>query len=144
MENLDTDKTVALLNEIVECELAGVIRYTHYSLMVSGPNRIPIVEFLKGQANESLLHAQEVGELITGLDGHPSMDIATIEESQKHSIETILRESLAHERAALALYKKLLSVVQDESVYLEEFTRTKIGEEELHTLELRKMLRDYS
>jgi len=143
MEDLDVKATVDLLNEIMECELAGVVRYTHYSLMITGPNRIPIVEFMKGQANESLLHAQQVGEILTGLEGHPSLGIASIEESHKHSITNILSESLEHERRALGLYKRLLSVVDSASVYLEEFARTKIGEEELHTLELRKMLRDY-
>lgn len=35
-------------------------------------------------------------------------------------------------------------MVKDASVYLEEYTRTMIGNEEMHSLELRKMLRDYS
>jgi bacterioferritin len=143
MEDLDTEKTVALLNEIMECELAGVVRYTHYSLMVRGPHRIPIVEFMKAQAAESLLHAQQVGEILTGLEGHPGLGIAPIEETNQHSLRDILAESLEHERKALRLYKRLLDVVDNASVYLEEFARTKIGEEELHTLELKKMLRDY-
>ena len=143
MEDLDVDTTVDLLNRIMEWELAGVVRYTHYSLMVSGPHRIPIVDFLKRQASESLLHAQQAGELLTGLEGHPSLRVAKIEETHRHSIQDILQESLEHERQALRLYKQLLDVVKESSIYLEEFVRTKIGEEELHTMELRKMLRDY-
>ena len=73
MRELDSKKTIELLNTVMEFELAGVVRYTHYSLMVTGPNRIPIVTFLKAQASESLLHAQQVGEIVTGLDGHPSL-----------------------------------------------------------------------
>lgn len=126
----------------MEFELAGVVRYTHYSLMVAGPNRIPIVAFMKSQAQESLLHAQQAGEILTGLEGHPSMRIAEIAETHQHSVEDILRESLAHEEKALDLYKELLAVVHESSVYLEEFARTQIGQEELHGLELRKMLRD--
>ncbi|MBE9179260.1 bacterioferritin [Oculatella sp. LEGE 06141] len=145
MKELDLKQTIGLLNAIMEFELAGVVRYTHYSLMVTGPNRIPIVDFLKAQASESLLHAQQVGEIITGLDdGHPSLKIAPIEESYRHSIRDILAESLTHEKKALDLYKSLLDVVKDASVYLEEFTRTMISNEEMHTLELRKMLRDFS
>ena len=56
MEKLDTEKTVKILNTILEQELAGVVRYTHYALMVTGPNRLPIVEFMKAQASESLDH----------------------------------------------------------------------------------------
>ena len=142
MRKLDVPTTHRLLSRIMEFELAGVVRYTHYSLMVTGPNRIPIVQFMKGQATESLLHAQQAGEILTGLDGHPSLRIAPIAETYKHAMTDILRESLLHEETALELYKELLDVVKDASVYIEEFARQQIGQEELHMLELRKMLRD--
>ena len=141
---MNIKKVNKILNEIMEYELAGVVRYTHYSLMITGPYRLPIVEFLKEQANESLEHAQQAGELLTGLDGHPSQKIAEIVETNNHSIKDILEESLAHEIHALNLYKELLSTVVDESVYLEEYTRGLIGQEEKHQLELRKMLKDFS
>lgn len=142
MRELNLQRTQKLLSRIMEFELAGVVRYTHYSLMVAGPNRIPIVTFMKGQANESLLHAQTAGEILTGLGGHPTMAIEPIPESFKHSLTDILEESLAHERAALKLYRQFLEEVEDKSVYLEEFARTQIAQEEMHGLELRKMLRD--
>jgi len=144
MKDLDQQSTIELLNTILEFELAGVVRYTHYSLMVTGPNRIPIVQFFRQQAAESLTHAQQAGEILTGLDGHPSQKIAPIEESYQHSVRDILAESLNHENRALELYKQLLDVVEGASVYLEEYARGQIGQEELHTLELRKMLRDFS
>ena len=133
-----------ILNQIMEYELAGVVRYTHSSLMITGPYRLPIVEFLKEQANESLMHAQQAGELLTGLDGHPSQKIASIVETNDHSIQGILEESLAHEVHALNLYKELLTIVEGKSVYLEEYTRDLIGQEEQHQLELKKMLKDFS
>lgn len=144
MKDLDQAKTISLLNSIMEFELAGVVRYTHYSLMVTGPNRIPIVDFFKAQATESLTHAQQVGEILTGLEGHPSLKVAPMEESFQHSVKDILQESLNHERKALDLYKELLSTVQDASIYLEEFARTMIGTEEMHNIEIKKMLRDFS
>lgn len=144
MKELDLKQTVDLLNTLMEFELAGVVRYTHYSLMVTGPNRIPIVEFFKTQATESLTHAQQVGEILTGLEGHPTLRIAPMEETYKHTVRDILEESLNHEKKALELYKDLLDTVEDASVYLEEFARTMIGTEELHNIELKKMLRDFS
>ena len=137
-------RVTSILNEIMEYELAGVVRYTHYSLMVVGPHRLPIVQFLKDQANESLLHAQQAGELLTGLEGHPSQRIAKIVETNNHSIKDILRESLDHEMHALGLYKELLQEVEGSSVYLEEYARSLIGQEEQHQLELKKMLKDFS
>ena len=105
MKDLDHKKTTELLKTVMEFELAGVVRYTHYSLMVTGPNRIPIVDFFKMQATESLTHAQQVGEILTGLEGHPSLRIAPMEESYKHAVRDILEESLAHERKALDFIK---------------------------------------
>jgi len=141
---LSSSKVTSILNEIMEYELAGVVRYTHYSLMVVGPHRLPIVQFLKDQANESLVHAQQAGELLTGLEGHPSQKIAEIVETNNHSIKDIFQESLAHEMHALSLYKDLLKEVEGSSVYLEEYARSLIGEEEQHQLELKKMLKDFS
>jgi bacterioferritin len=144
MKELDLKATTDILNTIMEFELAGVVRYTHYSLMVTGPNRIPIVQFFKTQAAESLLHAEQAGEILTGLEGHPTLRIAPLEETYKHSVQDILQESLNHEKKALDMYKELLSTVENASVYLEEFARTQIGQEELHNIEIKKMLRDFS
>lgn len=141
---LDEPAVIDALNRILEAELSGVVRYTHYSLMIIGPNRIPLVDFMKAQATESLMHAQQVGEILTGLGGHPSIGIASIEETNDHSIEQILQESLEHELGAVRLYRALLGTVVDRSVFLEEFARGLIAQEEEHQLELRKMLRDYA
>tara|TARA_B100001250_G_scaffold297962_1_gene259447 strand:+ start:3132 stop:3587 length:456 start_codon:yes stop_codon:yes gene_type:complete len=141
---INSKEVCDILNEIMEYELAGVVRYTHSSMMVSGPYRLPIVTFLKEQAAESLMHAQLAGEKIAGLDGHPSQRIAKIEETNRHTIKDILEESLEHELYALTLYKKLLSSVENKSVYLEEYARAQIGEEEQHSLELKIMLKDFS
>ena len=143
MDGLDLDRTHSLLNDIIEYELAGVVRYTHYSLMVRGPTRIPIVDFFKAQAAESLVHAQQAGEILTGLEGHPTVNIAPIQETHKHGIPALLSESLEHERTALTMYKRLLKEVTDKSIYLEEYARDQIRQEELHTMEIAKMLRDY-
>ncbi len=141
---LDETTVIAALNRILEAELSGVVRYTHYSLMIIGPHRIPLVEFMKAQATESLMHAQQVGEILTGMGGHPSLKTATIEETDDHSIQAILAESLAHEKHAVVLYRELLKAVADKSVFLEEFARGQVATEEQHQMELQKMLRDYA
>ena len=144
LRDLNTSKVCDILNRIVEMEMAGVVRYAHSSLMVSGPYRIPIVTFLQEQATESLDHALVAGEYITGMDGHPSQTIAKIEENHNHSVQQILQESLAHEQSAVNMYKVLSEEVADASIMLEEYDRGQIGMEEQHALEIRKMLQDYS
>ncbi|MCX8049141.1 MAG: ferritin-like domain-containing protein [Methylohalobius sp.] len=141
MDTLDKDKAIELLNRILELELAGVVRYTHYSLMVFGYNRIPIVSWMQAQAEESLAHAREAGELITHLGGHPSLGIGPLLETHKHDIGDILRESLEHERETLKVYRELLAQVAGRSILLEEYARRMIASEELHQGEVDKMLR---
>ena len=141
MSNLDKDKVVDVLNRILEAELAGVVRYTHYSFLVFGFGRIPIVSWLRDQANESLLHAQQVGEWITSLGAYPSLTIGALLDSHKHDIAAILRESLESEGSALELYRELLHLVEHRSVALEEFARQMIYAEELHAADVDKMLR---
>lgn len=141
MNKTDTKKAIAALNRIMETELAGVVRYTHYSLMVYGYNRIPIVSWLKDNATEGLAHAHKAGELVTLLGGHPSLKIGALLETEKHDIGDILRESLAHEKSALAGYYELLKIVEGKSVLIEEYAREMIVSEELHLDEVNKMLR---
>jgi bacterioferritin len=140
-DKLDSAAAVALLNEILETELAGVVRYTHYSLMIFGHNRIPIVSWLRGEASTCLSHATEAGELVTHLGEHPSLKIGALLETHKHGVTDILLEALEAEKAGLALYKKLLDLSRDRSVLLEEYSRRMIAEEELHLGEVNKMLR---
>ena len=140
-ETLDKTVVVATLNRILETELAGVVRYTHFSLMIVGYNRIPIVSWMRTQATESLTHAQDAGEKITHLAEHPSLSIGPLLETHRHDLGDILRESLEHEKNGLALYRELLKLVEGRSVFLEEYARRMIFEEETHVGEVEKMLR---
>ncbi len=139
---VNNTKIIGSLNKILEMELAGVVRYTHYSLMVYGYSRIPIISWLRDQATESLDHANKAGELITNLGGHPSLGIGPLLETNTHDIGNILRESLEHEKASLDCYRDLLSVVGDSSILIEEYAREMIYTEELHLGEVDKMLRN--
>jgi bacterioferritin len=138
---LDTERVIDSLNQILELELAGFVRYLHYSFMVFGHNRIPITAWLRDQAEESKTHAVLAGEHVTSLGGHPSLKIGSLLETHKHSIDAILREALEHESVGLAEYRKLLGLVQGRSVWLEEYARDQTAAEEQHQAEIHKMLR---
>jgi|TARA_Y100000996_G_scaffold97382_1_gene69869 bacterioferritin len=144
MENhqMNQKEVLESLNKILEHELAGVVKYTHYAFMVQGPYRLSVVQWLREQAQESLAHAEAVGEHVTSLGEHPTLKISDLLETHKHSTEDILNECLEHEREAIKSYYELLNNVKDESIMLEEFARTQIAAEEMHEAELKKMLRD--
>ena len=139
---MKNNKVLPCLNKILELELAGVVRYTHYAFMVQGPYRLSVVDWLREQAKESLVHAEAVGEHITSLGEHPTLKIGELLETHKHSTEDILNECLQHEQAAIASYYDLLKSIDGTSIMLEEFSRTMIATEEMHEAELKKMLRD--
>ena len=141
MNTEEKQNAIKILNKIMELELAGVVRYTHYSLMIYGYNRIPIVSWLKGNADESLTHAHRAGELVTLLGGHPSLKIGPLLETEQHDIGDILRESLQHEKIAIAAYYELLTATEGKYVLLEEYAREMIAGEEVHLDEVNKMLR---
>lgn len=131
----------AALNKILELELAGVVRYLHYSFMIFGHNRIPIVAWLRAQADESRAHAELAGEHITSLGGHPSLRIGALLETHKHNVDEILNEALGHEEEGLEAYRELLGLVAGKSMMLEEYARAQIAAEESHLADIRKMLR---
>jgi bacterioferritin len=138
---MDKDAVLKTLNRILELELAGVVRYTHYALMIYGYNRIPIIDWLQKQAEEGLLHARKAGELVTCLEGYPSLKIGPLLVSHTHDIGDILRESLTHESEALKAYSELLGLVRDKDVRLEEYAREMVATETAHHDEVKKMLR---
>jgi len=139
---LDTKATIIVLNRILELELAGVVRYLHYSFMVFGHHRIPICKWLMEQANESQAHAVLAGEHVTALGGHPSLKIGELLESHRHTVDDILKEAYSHEEVGLAEYRKLLVLTEGgKSIMLEEYAREQIAAEELHLAEVKKMMR---
>ena len=140
-DKIDSQKVIGSLNAILELELAGVVRYVHYSLMVYGHSRIPIISWMRNQATEGMNHTAMAGEHVTSLGGHPSLNIGKLVESHKHDIIQILSEALDHERATLREYYNLLALVVDRSVWLEEYAREQIALEEQHIAEVDKMMR---
>ncbi len=138
---MDRDRVTDTLNRILELELAGVVRSIHYSLMVFGRNRIPIVSWFRDEATQSLEHAAQAGEYITSLGCHPSLKIGDLLETHEHDIEAMLREAVEHEQHGIRLYRELLELVENQDVRLEEYARSMIRAEEDHLDEIEKMLR---
>lgn len=138
---MDKDKVLETLNGILELELAGVVRYTHYSFMIFGHARIPIVSWMRKEAEEAVTHAHMAGELITTFGGHPSLKVGKLLETHQHNIDDILREAIEHENGGVALYRQLLALAEGQDVRLEEYAREMIRTEEDHISEIEKMLR---
>lgn len=132
---------IVKLDQILESELSGVVRYLHYSFMIFGPNRIPITKWFRDHATEGFDHAVIVGEKITAFGGHPSVKVKPVPETNQHNVMDILAEALEYEKATLAQYVDLLKDVGDD-VALEEMVRKQIADETAHIEEIEKMIRN--
>jgi bacterioferritin len=139
--DLDRDQVVKTLNEIVELELAGAVRYTQYSLMVFGHARIPIIGWMRQQAAESLDHAALAGEEVTSLGQVVSLGIGELVGTYHPTVDEMMQEMLVHEQRGIDLYEALLGLVEARHVSLEEYARQMIRNEQLHRAEIEKMLR---
>lgn len=135
----NNEKIIAKLNQALEMEISGVVRYLHYSFMIMGPNRIPIQKWFHEQAQEGYQHATTLGEKITSLGGHPSLNITKVPETKTHAVLDILKESMVFEEKALELYYEVLAEVK-EDIALEEMIRQFIRTETEHIDEVKKML----
>lgn len=138
----DRQNVVAHLDKLLEAELSGVVRYLHYSFMIFGPNRIPITNWFRQQATEGFDHAVILGEKITALGGHPSVKVKGVPETNKHTVQEILKESIEFERDTLNQYHQVLRLI-DGDVALEETIRSLIRQESEHIEEVEKMIRTY-
>ena len=129
------------LEQIFQAEMAGIVRYLHYSFMIMGHNRIPIQKWFRDQAQESMDHATLIGEKITSLGGHPPVISARVEETHVHSVDQIIQESLGFEGNTLKLYQRLVKLAGDD-IALEEMARSFVRIETEHLDEVLKMLRN--
>jgi bacterioferritin len=129
------------LNDIVELELAGAVRFTQYSLMVFGHARIPIMDWMQSQAQQSLTHAVQAGEEVTTLGGKVSLKIGKLVGTHHASVDEMLEEMLVHEHHGVEKYRSLLALAEGRSVSLEELARQMIRSEELDIAEIEKMLK---
>jgi bacterioferritin len=137
---LERREAIQVLNEIVEHELAGMVRYTQYSFMVFGHARIPIIAWMKEQALEAMAHARQAGEEVTSLGGKVSLGIGKLVRTHRGRVDQILEELIAHEEEGITLYERLLTFAEGRSLSLEEFARSMVRAEQLHVGEIRKLL----
>jgi bacterioferritin len=122
-------------------EIETAIRNLHFSFLIFGPSRKPVVEFFRDEVEESIRHATMLGEKITALGGLPAIRVRAVHEPQGHTLEAILKESIRHEEEAVATYTKLLELVKEDAP-LRVLFENQVLEEQEHVEELRKYLRE--
>ncbi len=134
---MDIQRVIDELNKLLSMEYAGAIQYLQHSFLVHGIYRESYKDFFRGRSKESMEHARTLGEKVVALGGLPTVEPATIRQSE--DLEEMLRQNLEFETKSLGLYKELLRLVQ-EDVPLRVMVENFCLEEQEHVEELEKML----
>ena len=135
------ERLIKALNKDLEREMAGIVRYLHHSFIVFGPNRGPLVQMFRDQANEATAHAIQLGEKITALGGHPTVKVEQVFEPGYQSVEDMLLEDLKAEKAQLTLYTEQLKEFGDDNLPIKLMLEQVIIAEQSHVDEMEKYLR---
>src|SRR6476620_4304759 len=109
----DRTKVIAVLNEVLATELVCVLRYKRHYYMASGINAEPVAQEFLQHANEEQVHADQVAQRITQLQGEPNFNpegLATRSHSEYvegGSLLEMIREDLVAERIAIESYSEI-------------------------------------
>ncbi len=139
-KRLDLAKPIDALQHCFDLEMSGVALYTGLSFRVFGPERVELVRFLREQAQESLLHAQGVGDRMVRLGANPALNAPEDLAENPRTVDDILRISLVHERRAVDGYRAVAAVADDDFALMDYATRM-VAEESDHVAEVELMLR---
>jgi len=131
------------LNELYAEEIEAALRYLHLAVCLKGLDRVMVRKILLENLEETLEHAQLVGEKIVQLGENPSLVVNLELEPERTNGREALRTALVFERAALDAYRELLERVDgSDDVVLEEFARAQVALESQHVSELELLLEE--
>jgi bacterioferritin len=131
------------LNEGLSEELASIIQYLWHHIQARGMQSAAIAEEFKAISMVEMKHAERIAERIDLLGGKPTTSLDAITPGAHGNVGQMLRDNLAAEEKAVAMYTKLVKTAREEDdpvsrVLLEEI----LGETEDHAHALAKLLAD--
>jgi bacterioferritin len=146
----DRQKVIDVLNEVLATELVCVLRYKRHYYMASGINAEPVAQEFLQHANEEQMHADQVAQRITQLQGEPNFDpegLATRSHSQYvegGSLVEMIREDLVAERIAIESYSEIIRWLGNDDPTTRGLIEGILAKEEEHADDLSNMLKTLS
>ena len=134
---MNKEQMIAELNQILTLEYTAILQYTHETFLLSGTERPQYLQMFRGEATESLTHAQLIGEKIVALGGVPTTEIGEI--AVASDLRTMLENNLKLEPAAVAAYTRAPAAAQDD-VPLRTMLEGQIAAEQASVEELERIL----
>ncbi|MDZ7674874.1 MAG: ferritin-like domain-containing protein [Acidimicrobiales bacterium] len=144
----DRDRVVEVLNEALATELVCVLRYKRHYYMADGMHAEPIAaEFLQ-HANEEQLHADQIADRITQLQGEPNFDPDGLhtrshaEYVEGDTLVDMIKEDLIAERIAIESYSEIIRWLGDKDSTTRRLMEEILATEEEHADDLLGFLAD--
>lgn len=146
----DRKKVIAVLNEALATELICVLRYKRHYYMASGISADPVAKEFLEHANEEQIHADQIAQRITQLQGEPNFNpegLATRSHSEYvegGSLLEMVRENLVAERIAVESYTEIIRWLGNDDPTTRNLIEDILKKEEEHADDLSNMLKTFN
>lgn len=146
----DRQKVIAVLNEALATELVCVLRYKRHYYMASGIHAEPVAKEFLQHAKEEQLHADQIAQRITQLQGEPNFNpegLATRSHSEYiegGSLREMIREDLVAERIAVESYSEIIRWLGSDDPTTRNLIENILKKEEEHADDLSNMLKTFN
>jgi bacterioferritin len=146
----DREKVVKVLNEVLATELVCVLRYKRHYYMAAGIHAEPVAQEFLEHANEEQIHANQVAERITQLQGEPNFDpqgLATRSHSEYvegRSLLEMIQEDLVAERIAIESYSEIIRWLGNDDPSTRSLMEEILKKEEEHADDLATMIANFT
>ena len=146
----DREKVIKVLNDVLATELVCVLRYKRHYYMAAGIHAEPVAREFLEHANEEQIHANQVAERITQLQGEPNFDpqgLATRSHSEYvegRSLLEMIQEDLVAERIAIESYSEIIRWLGNDDPTTRSLMEEILKKEEEHADDLSTLIANFN
>jgi bacterioferritin len=146
----DIPTVVRILNEALATEIVCVLRYKRHYYMASGIHAQSVRQEFLQHANDEQLHADQIAERITQLQGEPNFSPEGLasrshsEYQEGDSLTEMIKEDLVAERVAIESYSEMIKYFGDKDPTSRRMLEEILAKEEEHADDLVNLLETLS
>jgi bacterioferritin len=142
----DREKVLAMLDEALATEIVCVLRYKRHYFVAQGLHGRAIASEFLEHANEEQMHADQLCERISQLQGEPDLDPATLTQRARAeykpgtTLAEMIREDLVAERIAIESYREMIQYLGDRDPTTRRLLEEILAKEEEHAQDMSDLL----
>ncbi|MBI3802202.1 MAG: bacterioferritin [Nitrospirae bacterium] len=142
----DINTAIDILNQALATEIVCTLRYKNHYYMASGIHAQAVAQEFLEHANEEEMHANQIAERITQLNGKPDFSPqGLISKSHSEYVEgntlvEMIKEDLVAERIAIESYSEIIRYFGEKDPTSRRIMEEILAKEEQHAEELSNLL----